>query len=150
MTSTIQARIKTIAESATGFSKQTVSLGDFKIIDKGKPPYAIITPGPVKIKNTSVGGLKTFEWTYYIDVIARFLDDSYEPLLVARQAMLDKLLPYQKLNELTGILSFLVTEVGGISYIYPRGNKEVPQFVMQQLTTETVTNTSYAGSGDFA
>lgn len=150
MTSAIQTRIYTLAKDATGYTQKTVSLGDFKIIDRGTPPYAIITPGPVKISPTTSRGSKTFEWTYYIDIVARFLDDSYEPLLTARQAMIDRLLPYHKLNNLSGVLSFFVSEIGELNLIYPKGNKEVPQFVMQQLTTITVTTYMYDGVGDYA
>lgn len=149
MTQAIQAKIQSILATVDGFDSQTVSLGDFKILDRGTPPYGVILPGGVKINNVTVRGTKIFEWTYYIEFFARFLDDNYEPLITARQAILDKLPAYHKLGGLSGVKSFDVTELGEVDYVYPKNSREVPHFVMQRITTVTLTDTVFAGIGDY-
>lgn len=155
MTAEIQTRIQLLLQGATGFTPDSVTVGDFRVIDSGNPPYGVVVPGPFKMEKGSFKGLVNIEWTNFVDIIARFQDDSYEAINTAREAAINRLLPYLLLNDLTltnmKLLSFLVSAGDDLKFIYARGSgpPNPPQFVMQRLTTVTETSTTYSGEGDY-
>lgn len=133
---TIQARVQTLIVAMDSFSSSTVTLGNYRVMDSGSPPYAVIIPGPftsirdMPDKNTRI------TWTIYIDVIAEFLDDSYSPIVSARQEVKDGLDAYPALNSLSGVIHALITGGDDLVYIYPEGGSDVPHFVRARLRLE--------------
>lgn len=135
---TIQARVQTLIRAIEEFDDEDVTLGDFKVLDRGSSPYAVILPGPFSQEWLTHDGKVRITWSVGIDVAERFLNDSYAPIVSARQLVKDQLDQYPKLNGLTGVKRAQVTEGAGLRYLYPRGGGEIPQFVIAPLTLTVV------------
>lgn len=151
MTQAIQEKIQSLLQANASIADGNVTLGDFRVLDSGSPPYYVIMPGPVKMERGSIKGAVNFEWTYYVEVFAKFWDNDYEPLMTARQLAIDQLLAYGLLGRLTDVKSFVVTAADAVTYIYPKGGNRdaLPQFVQQRITTVTSTIMTYSGTGDY-
>lgn len=147
MSAAIQAAVQTQLRAATGFDNDDVTLGNYRCLDNGSPPYAVILPGPFQTEESAYGGgVRTF-WTVYVDIIARFRDDSYSEFNTAREAAMARLLKYPHLG--IGAEDTTVTEGVELQYIYPKGGAEQPEFVKQRLALIVTEETNYAGEGEY-
>lgn len=146
---TIQARIQTLIQALSEFADADVTLGDFRVLDRGSAPYAVIYPGGFELLEKADDGSRMFiRWRHYVEVFATFLDDSYANIVSAREAVLNQLNKYPSLNGLNGILRSFVDAGEDLRYLYPPGG-DVPAFVFVRLTHLADELTDYVGSGEF-
>ena len=148
--STIQGYIQTLIQADSSFADADVTLGDFRVLDSGGPPYAVILPGAiVEARRSGDWSQVQFFWEHEVDVFERFLGDSYTSFVTARQTVVDIIARNPTLGGNAGISNTLVTRATAPLYVYPEGGGDVPTFVLSRLTVRTVEEVLYAGSGEF-
>lgn len=146
---TIQARIQDLIQAHADFDDDDVTLGDFRVLDRGSAPYAVIYPGGFEtLLRADDGREQVIRWRHYVEVFATFLNDSYSNIVSARAAVIDQLRAYPSLNGLTGVLRAYFESGDDLDFLYPPGG-DVPQFVFVRLTHYAEEYVDYAGSGEF-
>ena len=149
--STIQGYIQTLIQADSSFADADVTLGDFRVLDSGGPPYAVILPGAiVEARRSGDWSQVQFFWEHEVDVFERFLGDSYTSFVTARQTVVDIIARNPTLGGNAGISNTLVTRATAPLYVYPEAGADVPTFVLSKLTVRTVEEVLYAGAGEFA
>jgi hypothetical protein len=153
MTAELQGDLQTLLQALSAFDSADVTLGDYLVLDRGSPPYAVILPGPFTTgpePNHAFGGETTRIWTIYVEIIADFLTQSYSQLNTTREAVIDKVLANQSLGN-TG--TYYVSDAisgGELFYIYPEGGADQPHFVVQRISIVIEDNKNYSGTGEFS
>jgi len=149
--STIQGYIQSLLQADDSFASADVTLGDFRVLDSGSPPYAVILPGAiVDARRSGDWSQVTFFWEHELHVFERFLGDSYTSFVTARQTVVDIIARNPTLGGNAGISNALVTRATSPLYVYPTEGADVPTFVLSRLTVRTVEEVLYSGSGEFA
>jgi len=149
--SAIQGYIQTLIQADSAFASADVTLGDFRVLDSGGPPYAVILPGAiVEARRSGDWSQVQFFWEHEVDVFERFLGDSYTSFVTARQTVVDIIARNPTLGGNAGISNTLVTRATAPLYVYPEAGADVPTFVLSKLTVRTVEEVLYAGAGEFA
>jgi len=147
--SAIQGYIQDLIQASDTFADAGVTLGDFRVLDSGSPPYAVILPGSIEARRSGDWSQVQFIWEHVVEVFERFLGDSYTSFTTARQAVVDVLNANPTLGGNAGISNALVTRATAPLYLYPPEG-DLPAFVFSRLTVRTVEEVLYAGSGEFA
>jgi len=149
--SAIQGYIQTLLQADDSFAAADVTLGDFRVLDSGGPPYAVILPGAiVEARRSGDWSQVTFFWEHEVHVFERFLGDDYADFVTARQTVVDIVARNPTLGGNAGISNALVTRATSPLYVYPEGGADVPTFVLSILTVRTVEEVLYSGAGEFA
>jgi hypothetical protein len=153
MTRAIQERIQSLIQANAGFVSSSVTLGDFRVMDSGEPPYAVIVPGPVSMTGMD-WARKRFTWTYYVYVIVPFQGDDYTKFNEAREAIFDSIHPYPTLNGYVNPDGFrvshaMLSEGDDLEFYYPKGGSDHPQFVRQRWALTIIQDQTYDNSGEF-
>lgn len=145
----IMTRLQTLLQALSEFSDADVTQGDFRVLDQGSAPYAVIYPGGFEVLQRSDSGEEMLiRWRHYVEVFATFLNDSYGNLVSARATVLNCLHSYPQLNGLKGILRAYVESGDDVRYLYPPQG-DVPAFVFVRLTHLAEEYVDYGGSGEF-
>jgi hypothetical protein len=145
----IMTRMQTLLQALATFADADVTQGDFRVLDRGSAPYAVIYPGGFEVLQRSDSGEQmVVRWRHYVEVFATFLNDSYANIVSARAAVLDCLHTYPQLNGLKGILRAYVETGDDLLYLYPPQG-EIPAFVFVRLTHYAEEYVDYGGSGEF-
>jgi len=149
---TIQAAIQTLIQALNRFEDAEVTLGDFRILGSGSPPYAVILPGSFEADRPGDWGRVRFVWRHPVEVWHRFLGDDYASAMRARQDVMEQLQRYPTLNGTAGVSLSTVTASSEPIFLWQRGavRESMPQMVGFRLTVTTVEDTHYAGYGEFA
>lgn len=149
--SAIQGYIQTLIRSTATFARADVSLGDFKILDRGSDPYAVVLPGRIVAAERSGDWAQiTFIWEHTVEVFARFVGDSYTSFNAARQAVIDAIGASPTLGGNSEISDAYVSDATAPLYLYQQGSRDHPLFVFSRVTVRSTEEVSYAGSGEFA
>lgn len=149
--SAIQGYIQALIQADSRFSDADVTLGDFRVLDSGSPPYAVVLPGSiVEARRSGDWSQVQFVWEHTVEIFERFLGDDYTDFVTARQAVVDVLDANPTLGGQNGISNALVARATAPLYLYPEGGADVPTFVFSRLTVRTVEEVLYSGSGEFA
>lgn len=141
--------IQTLLQALSTFDKADVTQGDFRVLDRGSAPYAVIYPGGFEVVERADDGREMIvQWRHYVEVFATFLDDDYGNIVNARAAAVNQLNKYPTLNGVTGILQAVVEGGEELQFLYPPGG-DVPQFVFVRLSHLAREYVSYEGEGEF-
>jgi len=148
--SAIQGYVQDLIQADALFDDDDVTLGDFLVLDRGSPPYAVVLPGAI------VEGLRSGDWAqvqlaweHEVEVFERFLDDDYADFTTARQAAVDAIGQNPTLGGQSGISGAMVVRVSKPRYLYPEGGADTPTFVFSTMTVRTVEEVNWDGSGEF-
>jgi hypothetical protein len=146
----IQGYIQDLIQADSNFDDADVTLGDFRVLDRGSAPYAVILPGRI-VSGARSGDWSQvrFVWEFPVEVYEDFIDDSYADFSTARQAVVDAIGKHPTLNGQTEIVDAYVSEAGLPQYVYGGDGGDVPQFVFSRVTVRVVEDVSYDGSGEF-
>lgn len=149
--STIQGAIQDLIQALATFDDADVTLGDFRVLGSGSPPYAIILPGSFRGARSGDWSQVQFVWRHSVEVWERFAGDDYSAMVTARANVVAQLQAYPTLNGLAGVSLSTVVEAGEPLFLWQRGQARdsVPSFVGSRLVVETVEEVLYAGSGEF-
>lgn len=145
----IMTRTQTLLQVLSNFDNADVTQGDFLLLERGSPPYAVIYPGPFEVVRRSDGGAQVvIRWRHYIEVFDKFLDDDYSGIVTARAAVIDQLNKYPQLNGQAGIFNSFVEGGEDIRYLYAPG-AETPDFVFVRLIHLADEYVDYSNTGEF-
>jgi len=147
----IEAAAQGLLQALSEFEDADVTRGDYRVLDRASPPYAVLLPGPFVVEESGDWGQKTVLWTMYVEVFERYLDNgtSEVSLEATRQAVIDCFGKYPTLGGVTGVTRTLARRGDELRYIYDRDGGG-PHFVMQRIAVEVEERVGYAGSGEFA
>lgn len=149
--SAIQGYIQGLLQAETTFADADVTLGDFRVLDRGSPPYAVVLPGRiVSARRSGDWSQVQYVWEHEVDVFERFLDDDYADFVTARQTVVDVVGRNPTLGghaELSGVFVSASTEP---LYLYAEGGGELPQFVFSRVTVRSVEEVIYDQAGEFS
>lgn len=146
----IQEYIQDLIQSDASFGDADVTLGNFRVLDAGSPPYAIILPGEIiSAERKGDWGQVDIIWEHPVEVFDRFLDDSYADFCAARQTVVDLIGRSPTLGGYSEIINSYVSGAPALRYLYQEEGDD-PTFVFGTVRIRTVEQVSYAGSGEFA
>jgi len=150
--SAIQGAIQGAIQALSTFDEADVTLGDFRVLGSGSPPYAVILPGSFRGGRPGDWSQVQFVWRHPVEVWERFTGDDYSALVTARENVVAQLQAYPTLGGLAGVSLSTVVEAGEPIFLYQRGQTQdsLPAFVGSRLVVETVEEVLYDGSGEFA
>ena len=143
--SAIEAEIQSLVQALDEFSDEDVTRGDYRVLDRGSPPYVVLLPGAFDRENwASPGGIKT-DWIVAIDLFVRHWGDGTEQtnLETYRQAVIDQLDIYPRLEGLSGVQWCLLEGGEDPRPVYDEAGGG-PHFLLQRMilrVTERVTVT---------
>jgi len=148
--SAIQGYIQDLIQGDSNFDDDGVTLGNFRVLDRGSPPYAVVLPGRI-VAGTRSGDWSQVQliWEHPVEVFARFLDD-YSDFTSARQAVVDVIGKNPTLGGNSEISNAHVSGATEAKYLYPAEGADVPTFVLSRVTVRVVEEVQYAGSGEFS
>jgi len=149
--STIEAAARGLLQDLSQFDDDDVTRGDFRVLDRGSPPYAVLYPGPVQIRDYGDWGEKLFVWTMHCEVFERYLDDgsSYTDLETTRQNVVELFNSRPTMGGVSNVIYVGVERGEALKFIYDRDGGG-PHFIMQRLVVTVHETANYAGSGEFA
>jgi hypothetical protein len=143
----IQGYIQDLIQ-ASDFDDADVTLGDFRVLDRGSAPYAVILPGEIISAERSGGWSQVkVTWEHTVVVLGRLLDDSYADFTAARQAVVDAIGENPTLGGQSEIKNAYVSAAS--EPLYSDDGGDVPQFAFSRVTVRVVEDVSYDGSGEF-
>jgi hypothetical protein len=146
----IMTAVQTLLQALSDFDNLDVTQGDFRVLDRGSAPYAVIYPGGLEVLERSDDGRQVLiRWRHYVEVFATFLDDDYSNLVSARAAVVEQLNIYPSLNGLGGITRAFVEGGDDLQFLYPPGG-DVPAFVFVRLSHFADELIFYRGQGEFS
>lgn len=106
-----EAALKTIMEGVTGFSSSSVVRQDWRILNQGKSPAAILRPGPWTVADSTMTS-KAYNWRCIIEVWVRYIDDAVPVSgLQTYQAAINALI--QKYPTIAGLAGVTYAAVAG-------------------------------------
>lgn len=107
-----EAALKTIIETASGFTSGNVARQDWRILNQGKSPAAILRPGPWTVADMTMKS-KAYTWRCIIEVWVRYINDAVPVSgLQTYQSAINALIQkYPTMAGLTGVIEAAV--VGG-------------------------------------
>lgn len=147
---TIQVRLQTLLQAIAALDTADVTLGDWRVMDNGSSPWAIIYPGSWEIIDRPDDGARTLiRWTHYVDVVTFVYGDSYTDLTAIRDAVIDQLIAYPGLNNLDGVLFAEITGGDNVRYIYENPTSDYPLYQIVTFAHYTDEWVNYAGQGEF-
>jgi len=148
---TIQGYIQTLIRATVVFSRPDVTLGDFRVLDRGSAPYAVVLPGRIAGAERSGDWAQVrFVWEHTVEVFERFTGDSYAAFSAARQAVVDAIGQNPSLGGQSEISNAIVGDATAPLYLYRDAGDDNPTFVLSRLAIRSTEDVSYAGSGEFA
>ena len=147
---TIEAAALALLQDLSQFDDDDVTRGNFRVLDRGSPPYAVLYPGGFEIEDYGDWGEKIFRWTMYCEVFERYLDDgsSYTSLEATRQNVVDVFNANPSMNGTSGVVYVMARRADDLRFIYDEG-RGGPHFIMQRLAVVVHEVVSYDGSGEF-
>ena len=146
----IQGYIQDLIQADSNFADDDVTLGDFRVLDRGSAPYAVVLPGEiVSAKRSGDWSQVRFVWEHTVEVFERFIDDSYADFSTARQAVVDVIGENPTLGGQSEISSAYVSAATDALYLYSEDGGDVPQFVFSRVTVRCVEDVNYDGEGEF-
>jgi len=147
----IQGYIQTLIRADSNFGTDDVTLGDFRVLDRGSSPYAVVLPGRI------VSGQRSGDWSqvqvvweHPVEVFERFLGDDYADFTTARQAVVDAIGENPTLGGNSEISGAHVSGASDVRYLYPAEGADVPTFVFSRVTVRSVEEVTHDGGGEFA
>lgn len=147
----IQGYIQTLIRTTTIFSRPDVTLGDFRVLDRGSAPYAVVLPGRIVSAERSGDWAQVrVIWEHTVEVFERFTGDSYAAFSAARQAAIDAIGQNPTLGGQSEISNAYVGDATAPLYLYRDAGDDHPTFVFSRVTVRSTEEVSYAGSGEFA
>jgi hypothetical protein len=149
--SAIQGYIQGLIQADSNFDDADVTLGDFRVLDRGSAPYAVVLPGEIiSAERSGDWSQVAFVWEHTVEVFERFIDDSYADFSTARQAVLDAIGENPTLGGQSEISQAHISGGTKPLYLYSDDGGDVPQFVFSRVTVRCVEEVVYDGSGEFA
>lgn len=145
----IQTRIQSLLQATATFTAVSVALGDFRVTNNGKPPWAILVPGGLEQDAGQAAGLYLPKVRTFIEIWRPYREDGYAALTTALVAALDCLNSYPTLNNLADVVFCHVTEIGDLLFLKPDVAGSLPQFAGFRLALETNLAWTYSGEGEF-
>jgi len=147
----IQGYIQTLIRTTTIFSRPDVTLGDFRVLDRGSAPYAVVLPGRIVSAERSGDWAQVrFIWEHTVEVFEQFSGDSYAAFSAARQAAVDAIGQNPTLGGQSEISNAYVGDATKPLYLYRDAADDHPTFVFSRVMVRSTEEVSYAGSGEFA
>ena len=144
--SPIEARIQTLIQARSAFDDADVTLGDYRVLDRGSAPYVVLRPGEFeRVPHTFAGGRKT-EWTVIVELFEKHIGDGTEQtnLETHRQNIIDTADAYPTLNGLSGV-HFASLSSGEIPRPVYDEDGSGPFFLLQIMKWEVMELTTASG-----
>lgn len=143
----IEGAFLTLLQALTGTfaTSAQVTRGDWRIVDSGLSPLAVLYPGPFSEGDTWASGGTDYQWTVNCQLITRFLNNGTSQVSMeqTRDAVVAQIQKYPTLNALAGVQA--VGRVNGGEIVELRDKDGGgPYFLQTDLTwqvTELVTVT---------
>jgi hypothetical protein len=148
----IEAAALSLLQALSQFSDDDVTRGDFRVLDRGSAPYAVLYPGGFEVEDYGDWGEKLFRWTMYCEIFEKYLNDgtSYTDLQTTRQNVIDCFNANPSMNGTSGVIYVQAERGEDLIYLYDEGGEWPPQFIMQRVAVMVHEVANYDGSGEFA
>ena len=149
---TVQAAIQTLLQATTLYDVADVTLGDSRVIGRGRQ-CAIIYPGPFRSVRGGDYGQVIFYWTHYVDIWRPFPGDDYATIVADRQTVVDTINANPTLAAAGNFSDALAESGRDVQYLWPRnasGATAKPSHVGFRIEVRTVEEVNYSGSGQFS
>lgn len=147
---TIEAKVQDLIQGLSAFDDDDVSLGDYRVLVRGSPTYAVLVPGPFEHEEYDSWGGRITRWDITIDLFVRDYADGteYVDLKTHRQSILDEIDKYPTLDGLTGVTLALIVVGEPTRDVFDEAGGG-PHFLLQRMTLR-VTEHTLATGGEFA
>ena len=146
---TVEAAIQTRIRALSDFTSADVTRGDWRRINAGSAPYAVLYQGGFTHEAGGGSALGMAVWETVVEVFARHYGDGTEFTSLAgyTQNIIDDLDKYPTLNGASGVIDSHVVSGDRPVSIFERGSgpDAGPMFLMQVLHIETVEKTVATG-----
>lgn len=148
---TIEAAALSLLQALAQFDDDDVTRGDFRVLDRGSAPYAVLYPGPFEVRDYGDWSQKLFAWTMYCEIFEKWdgYGTCYTNLETTRQNVVDCFNENPSMNSTANVVYVIPGRGDELAYIFPRGGGDVPQFIMQRVAV-TVHETAVYTGGEFA
>ena len=147
----IEAAVQTLLQALGQYGDADVTRGDWRVLDSGSGPYAVVYAGPFDVEEGGDWGQKVYAWTVYVEVFERYLDNgTSETNLETRvQNTVDQLCAYPTLDGASGVTLAMPVHADELRYVFDEQGGG-PHFIMQRIAERVWERVQYAGSGEFA
>jgi hypothetical protein len=150
---TCEAAVQGFIQGLAAFADADVSLGDFRILNAGSPPYVVLVPSGFIHEEDGDGGQRITEWDLLVYLFERHYGDGTEStnLKTRRQAIMDELDKYPTLNGVANVTMALVTRGREPQPVFERGaGPEADPVLLSQILEMVVIEKSVATGGQYA
>jgi len=147
----IEAAAQILLQALDRFDNADVTRGDWRVLDRGDAPYAVLYPGPFETGEDGDWGQHVVDWTMYCEVFERYLDNgtSEVSLEATRQDVVDTFFSHPTLNGVSGVTRVLPERGEPPQYVYDESGGG-PHFVMQRIEVHVIERVCADGAGEFA
>ncbi len=145
---TVEAAVQTLIVAMTEFDSDSVSRGDYKILDSGADDLAVLTPGSFTKDETGQAGARKSlrNWSVLVDLFRKYLDDgtTWTNFVATRDALVDQLELYPSLNGTAGVTLVAVEAGSDPSEVYDDDDNG-PFFIFQRIRIAVNERTDLSG-----
>lgn len=150
---TIEARVQTLLQGLTGTfaTNAQVTRGDWSVLDAGYDAMAVVYPGAFQQTGFGGAGTVTYVWTVYVDLFQRIGEShsaAIASVIAARDAVLQHLQKYPKLNALSGV--YAVQEITGDEPIWLFDKDDNGPFFLKAVLTLPITEEISVTGGEIS
>lgn len=145
---TVEVAVQTLIVAMTEFDSDSVSRGDYKILDSGADDLAILTPGAFTKDETGQAGARKSlrNWSVLVDLFRKYLDDetTWINFVATRDALVDQLELYPSLNNTPGV-TLVSVEAGSDPSEVDDEDDNGPFFIFQRIRIAVNERTDLSG-----
>ena len=147
----VEAGLQALLQGLSRFDNADVTRGDFLVLDRGSGPYVVMYQGGFQVRRPGEWSQVHYSWSTYVEVYAQYQDGgtSEQALEAAVQDVVDTVGANPTVGDVDGVTLSGVEYADDLTYVYLRGEREAPSFVMQRVRVRTEEDVLYDGSGEF-
>lgn len=147
----IEAAALGLLQALSQFDDDDVTRGDFRVLDRGSAPYAVLYPGGFEVQDYGDWGQKLFVWTMYAEIFEKYIGDGteYTNLETTRQNVADCFNANPTMGGMANVIYVIVGRGDDLRYILDEQGGG-PHFIMQKVAVTAHEVVSLDGSGEFA
>jgi hypothetical protein len=133
---TVEAAVETLIVAMTEFTAETVSRGDYRILDEGADDLCVLVPGSFDQDGAGQAGARKSirAWAVLADLFRRYLDDAttWADFVATRDALIDHLEQYPTLNGVAGLTLVALGSDADPTEVFDE-DENGPFFVFQRI-----------------
>jgi len=136
---TCQDGLATVIKKLKNYTDNNVSLGDYRLLQRGFNQVVILRPGTFTRMRSEFGGGKQNTWNIIVELFIKYKDDAQiqENIRDERQDIIDQVDQYPKLDNVSGVFDAQIISGAEPTPVFGADGSG-PHFMMQEMICQII------------